>query len=143
MAVHYYEQGVRARLKDKRKLSAFIRQLVSRELDNRPLSIAYIFCSDESLLAQNIRFLNHDTLTDIITFDLSADETELLSEIYISIDRVQENAIKFNVPYITELHRVIFHGVLHLCGYKDKKKSDKVLMTEMENHCLRQYFDET
>ncbi|RYZ50702.1 MAG: rRNA maturation RNase YbeY, partial [Sphingobacteriales bacterium] len=100
----------------------------------------YIFCNDEYLLEKNQQFLNHDTLTDIITFDLSESENELVSEIYISTDRIAENAEKFGMSYETELHRVIFHGTLHLCGFKDKKKEDKALMTEMENDSLQRYF---
>ena len=93
-----------------------------------------------SMLEKNQQFLNHDTLTDIITFDLSEKDTELLSEIYISVERIAENAKKFSIDYSTELHRVIFHGALHLCGFKDKKKEDKALMTQMENDCLEKYF---
>lgn len=139
MAIHYYEQEVRSGLKDKRRLSAFINDLVKEHLEVKQVNLGYIFCSDDDLLEKNRQFLNHDTLTDIITFDLSEQSTALDGEIYISVDRVRENAAKFGHPYNTELHRVIFHGVLHLCGYKDKKKEDKALMTEMENLCLKKY----
>jgi len=141
MPIHYYDQDAASKLKDKRKLTAFLRNLIAEELGITQSTIAYVFCSDESLLQKNIRFLNHHTLTDIITFDLSEQDSELIAEIYISVDRVKENAEKFGVSYQTELHRVIFHGVLHLCGYKDKSPADKALMTNMENRCLQQYFD--
>jgi probable rRNA maturation factor len=103
-------------------------------------ALAYVFCNDEYLLEKNQQFLDHDTLTDIITFDLSENEKELVGEIYISVDRVKDNALKYSTDYNTELHRVIFHGALHLCGFKDKKKEDKALMTQMENNCLQKYF---
>lgn len=142
MAIHYYEQDVRSRLKDKRKLSAFLTTLVHEYLEVKKVALNYIFCSDEYLLEKNVQFLNHDTLTDIITFDLSESEQELQGEIYISVERIAENAGKFSIDYHTELHRVIFHGALHLCGFKDKKKEDKELMTQMENSCLQKYFNQ-
>jgi len=141
MAIHYYEQEVRSGLKDKRRLSAFINELVKEHLEVKQVNLGYIFCSDDDLLEKNRQFLNHDTLTDIITFDLSEQPATLDGEIYISVDRVRENAVKFGHPYNTELQRVIFHGVLHLCGYKDKKKEDKALMTDMENLCLQKYLN--
>lgn len=141
MAIQYFEVAVPSKLKQKRNLSAFLKDLVLQYLDVKKIDISYIFCDDAYLLEKNQQFLNHDTLTDIITFDLSEKETELVSEIYISVDRIEENAEKFNIDYQTELHRVIFHGALHLCGFKDKKKEDKALMTEMENDCLKKYFN--
>ena len=140
MAIQYYEEGVKSQLKDKRRLSAFIKALVHEHLEVKKMDITYIFCDDDYLLEKNRQFLNHDTLTDIITFDLSETDTELLSEIYISVERIAENAEKFSIDYNTELNRVIFHGALHLCGFKDKKKEDKALMTQMENDCLQKYF---
>lgn len=139
MAIRYYEADVRSGLKDKRRLSAFLQNLVKTYLPVSKTELTYVFCDDDYLLEKNQVFLNHNTLTDIITFDLSETEQELRGEIYISIDRVRENAAKFEVPYTTELHRVIFHGALHLCGFKDKKKEDKAFMTQMENTCLQQY----
>lgn len=140
MAIQYYDEGVKSKLKDKRRLSAFLNALVHEHLEVKKTDMAYIFCSDDFLLEKNQQFLNHDTLTDIITFDLSNDEKELISEIYISVERIAENATKFGISYDMELHRVIFHGALHLCGFKDKKKEDKALMTQMENDCLKKYF---
>ena len=142
MAIHYFEEIVKSRLKDKRKLSAFLKNLIAEHLDVKTADLSYIFCNDEYLLEKNRQFLDHDTLTDIITFDLSESDNELVSEIYISVDRVAENAEKFKVSYNTELHRVIFHGVLHLCGFKDKAPKDKALMREMEQQCLQNYFTE-
>ena len=92
--------------------------------EDRPLDrLDLIFCSDAYLLQINQDFLGHSDLTDIITFDLS-DEQDSSAEIYISVDRVRENAKTFGVSVENELHRVIFHGILHLCGYKDKKPGD-------------------
>lgn len=104
------------------------------------MALDYIFCTDEYLLGINQQFLKHDTLTDIITFDLSDSIDELMGEIYISVERVRENAQKFGVNYNDELHRVIFHGALHLCGFKDKKEADRLEMRRMEDKCLREYF---
>jgi len=97
--------------------------------------INYIFCSDDYLHKLNIDFLNHDTLTDIISFDYSVGK-ELHGDIYISIDRVKENASDFKVSFKEELSRVIIHGVLHYCGYKDKSEEDEKLMRSKEDYYL-------
>lgn len=94
--------------------------------------INYTFCNDEFLHDINIEYLNHDTLTDIITFDNSVGFT-LHSDIVISIERVIDNANDFNVSFEEELKRVIIHGILHLCGYKDKSHNDSILMRNKEN----------
>lgn len=99
-------------------------------------NIQFIFCSDDYLLQLNQQYLHHDTLTDIITFDYR-EEKKISGDIFISIDRVKENAEKFNVPFKDELHRVMIHGVLHLCGYKDKDKKRKQIMREKENFYLK------
>jgi probable rRNA maturation factor len=140
MAIHYFEEDVKSGLTQKRKLSSFLKDLVLRHLEVKKVALNYVFCQDDYLLEKNKQFLNHNTLTDIITFDLSEREEELVSEIYISTDRVKENAEKFGVSYQMELHRVIFHGALHLCGFKDKKADDKAQMSKMENACLAAYF---
>ena len=107
------------------------------EQENKTLqSIQYIFCSDEYLLNMNKQFLEHDYYTDIITFDLSEGD-ETIGEVYISIDRVVENAVKLEIPWTTELYRVIFHGSLHLCGYKDKTKREISIMRDQEEYYLR------
>lgn len=102
--------------------------------------INYIFCTDDYLLSINQQYLRHDTYTDIVTFELNSPNQPLLSDIYISIDRVRENASLYGVSRSHELHRVIFHGLLHLCGYKDKKKADSALMRNKEQAYLSQYF---
>lgn len=108
----------------------------------RPLgSLNIIFCSDDHLLGINRDFLQHDYYTDIITFDLSpSSKAPLEAELYISVDRVKDNALSLGQPFYRELHRVIFHGLLHLLGYKDKQKKDQVLMRQMEERLLEEYF---
>lgn len=97
--------------------------------------INYIFCSDQYLHKINVEFLNHDTFTDIISFDYSVGK-ELHGDIYISVDRVKENAKAFNVKFEDELARVMIHGILHYCGYKDKTEEDKNQMRSREDHYL-------
>jgi rRNA maturation RNase YbeY len=98
-----------------------------------------VFCSDRELLKINRTFLKHDFYTDIITFDLSESKT-IQGEIYISVDRVRDNARKLETTFNSELHRVIFHGALHLCGYKDKDKQSRLKMRVREEYYLNQYF---
>ncbi len=97
--------------------------------------ISYIFCDDEYLHQLNVEFLNHDTLTDIISFDNSLGNL-LNGDIYISVDRVKENSETFDTTFINELHRVIIHGVLHYCGYKDKTEADAKTMRLKEEEAL-------
>jgi len=100
--------------------------------------LVYVFCNDEYLLKKNIQFLNHNTLTDVITFDYS--EEEIISgDILISTERVVENAKIFKVNYLTELHRVMVHGLLHLLGYKDKIEKDANTMRKKENYYLNKF----
>ena len=126
-------------LKDRTRLRKFIGQQFKKE-GKKLGALNYIFCSDEYLLAINREFLHHDFFTDIITFDLSEKGQPINAEIYISVDRVLDNAAKYNSSFKKELHRVIFHGVLHLCGYKDKKPKDAQIMRQMEEKGLKNYF---
>ena len=98
--------------------------------------VDYVFCSDDYLLKINKEFLKHSTLTDIITFDFSENELDKIGEIYISIDRVTENAIIFKTPLQQEILRVIFHGALHICGFKDKTRAERQKMRNKEDHYL-------
>lgn len=126
-------------LRQRTRLKAFLRQLFKKEA--KALGSAnYIFCSDKRLLEINRQFLNHDYYTDIITFDLSEGTGPVEAEIYISIDRVKENAKALGVSFKKEIHRVIFHGALHLCGYGDKTKHEKEKMRQTEDSYLNQYF---
>ncbi len=99
-------------------------------------TINYIFCSDEHLLSINQEYLDHDYYTDIITFDNSTEESMILSDIFISIDRVRENASNQKIPFHDELHRVLAHGLLHLLGFKDKEDDEQTLMRQKEDTCL-------
>src|SRR5581483_756040 len=101
--------------------------------------LQYIFCSDEYLLQINQQYLQHNYYTDIITFDLSEKQGGVIGEIYISIDRVKDNAQNFEVSFKQEMLRVTFHGALHLCGYKDKSPKEEALMRKAEDKYL-QYF---
>jgi len=101
--------------------------------------LQYVFCSDKYLLGMNKEYLNHDYYTDIISFDLSEIKGQLIGDIYISVDRVKENAKIHQSTQGNELLRVIFHGALHFCGYKDKKPADAKLIRSMEDKWLRAY----
>lgn len=118
-------------LGQKRKIKAFIPIIFSTE-QKKLDTLTYVFCSDEYLLSINIQYLNHNTYTDIITFDLSENK-EIKGEIYISCDRVKENARNYGTSLFQEFLRVIFHGALHLCGYADKKVFERKTMKEKED----------
>ena len=97
--------------------------------------VHYIFCDDEFLHKLNVEFLNHDTLTDVISFDYRMGN-QINGEIFISVERVQDNAKDFNNSFEDELHRVMIHGILHFCGYKDKTDEEEALMRNKENEAL-------
>ena len=138
--VHFFSLDRRPTLRDRTRLKLFVENLFKRE--KRKLNnLSYIFCSDEHLLTVNQEFLKHDFYTDVITFDLSADLQSTEGEVYLSIDRIKDNAQKEGVSFKEELHRVIFHGALHLCGYKDKNKVDCLIMRKMEDKYLKGYFN--
>jgi rRNA maturation RNase YbeY len=138
MPAKFAEQDIKSKLSNKRMLSSFIDNQI-KKTTKKTGALQYVFVSDDALLQMNQQFLQHDTFTDIITFDLSESPDKIIGEIYISIDRVTENANKFSTAYTAELHRVIFHGALHLCGYKDKTKADKETMRAMEDKWLKAY----
>lgn len=121
---------------DKTGLKSFIESLFKKEKKELG-EINYIFCSDEMLLKINQDFLQHNYYTDIITFGLQEPGQPIEAEIYISIDRVKDNAIQHGVSYENEMKRVLFHGALHLCGYKDKKKSEIQEMRAKEDQYLQ------
>lgn len=139
MEINLFFQNAIA-LKERGKLKSFIIFLMKKE-GYKPKDISIIFCSDEYLLDINKQHLNHNYFTDIITFDLTPNnEKETTAELYISTDRVKHNAKDYNTTIFNELHRVIFHGILHLCGYKDKSKKDIALMRAKEQEYLNLYF---
>ena len=119
-------------------LKSFLEKQMKKE-GIRIECLQYVFCSDKYLLGINKQFLNHDYYTDIISFDLSEVKGELIGDIYISVDRVKENAKLVKTTQSNELLRVIFHGALHFCGYKDKKPADAKLMRSMEDKWLKAY----
>jgi probable rRNA maturation factor len=137
--IHFTYQTPFSVLKDRTRLKDFIITICKKE-KRKPGQITFVFCSDAYLLDINQRFLNHDTYTDIISFDYTEPGGPINGEIYISTQRVSENAQHLRVKLTEEIHRVIFHGVLHLCGYKDKLKEDKLLMRAKEDFYLRTYF---
>jgi len=137
MAISFNNQSIAFKFKAKTKIKTWIKTIAEKE--KRKLgTINYIFCTDDELLEINLKHLNHNTLTDIITFDYTVGKT-INSDIFISIERVLENAEKFKVTFDEEFHRVMIHGILHLCGYKDKTKADAELMRKKENASLN-YF---
>ncbi|MEP7262983.1 MAG: rRNA maturation RNase YbeY [Bacteroidota bacterium] len=133
--ISFFISGITFTLRGKTKLRKWISSSIRKE-GFKLTSLNYIFCSDESLLEMNIRHLNHHTYTDIITFDLSSEKKTIDGEIYISIDRVKDNAAKFSIPFTQELHRVMIHGTLHLCGYKDKTPAAQKKMRKQEDFYL-------
>ena len=139
MAVNFHNQ-TNYNLSYKTKLKSFLENLFTSE-GKQLETLDIIFCSDEYLLQINKDHLTHDYYTDIITFDLSPfKKSAIVAELYISIDRVKENAKTNKVTISNELHRVIFHGCLHLCGFKDKKSVDITTMRKMEEMYLGLYF---
>ena len=121
-------------LKTETAVTKCVKALVKQEL--REIGdITFVFCDDNYLHKINLEFLDHDTYTDIITFDYSVGN-EVISEIYISIDRVEENAKKYSQTFENEIHRVMIHGVPHLCGYNDKLAEERQIMRDKENHYL-------
>jgi probable rRNA maturation factor len=138
MTISFNKADASATLSNRVALKSFIEKKVKKEgytID----SLTYVFCSDKYLLKINKDFLSHDYYTDIISFDLSEIPGQLIGEVYISVDRVRDNAKTHVTSLNEELHRVIFHGALHFCGYKDKKPADAKKMRQMEDAWLTAY----
>ncbi|ADY53566.1 protein of unknown function UPF0054 [Pseudopedobacter saltans DSM 12145] len=135
LPINFYKEDISYKISDINNLRSWINQTIVTEKKELQ-ELNFILCSDEYLLKINQEYLNHDTYTDIITFDNSEDEGMIYGDVFISIERVKENARIFGVKTADELHRVIIHGTLHLLGYPDKKKQEKALMTEKENFYL-------
>jgi rRNA maturation RNase YbeY len=136
--VQFFTENVRYSLKNKTKIRLWLRTVIEQE-GGQCGDLNYIFCNDEYLSDLNRRFLKHTTLTDILTFQNNEEEGVVAGEIFISLERVSENAAKFKVTMEEELRRVMVHGVLHLLGYKDKIKEEKVEMRRMETNYLALY----
>ena len=135
MTIEFNNTNLTFELEDQEKISKWISGFIKDEgykLDH----INYIFCSDKYLFELNQKYLDHDTYTDIITFDLSEKKGFIYGEIYISIQRIKANAKKFETTFLHELHRVMIHGIIHLCGYNDKTSKQKSEMRAKEDEYL-------
>ncbi len=133
--INFFTEDVIFQLSQKTVLRNWITMAIE-DHKKKLKTINYIFCSDDFLLAMNEKYLHHNTYTDIITFNQSSKPEYLEADIYISITRVRENALTLHVPFITELNRVLIHGVLHLIGFNDKSKNEKLEMRKTEDHYL-------
>ena len=132
--INFYSEDIDFNLDQPEPFVKWLQTAIDQE-GKSLFSISFVFCSDTYLHKMNVEYLDHDTLTDVITFPYSDDDT-IEGDIYISIDRIKENAQIFNVPFLQELKRVIIHGVLHLSGYGDKSKIEQKKMREKENFYL-------
>jgi rRNA maturation RNase YbeY len=133
--VYFFFDNTNPYLPNRSALKKFIGRIFKSE-GFQLQSLNYVFCTDKRLLEINQEYLGHDFFTDIISFDLS-EGSEVQGEIYISVDRVRENAQSIGIPITTELRRVLFHGALHLCGYKDKSKKETSIMRAAEDRLLK------
>jgi rRNA maturation RNase YbeY len=139
-SVHFYFEKVGLTLKERGKLKGFINSVIAKEKKNLN-NLNYIFCNDNALLEINRKYLDHNFYTDVITFDLSSSRKEILADIYISVDRIRENAKSLKLSLKEELHRVMLHGLLHLCGYNDKTEVQRTLIRKKEDFYLNLYLD--
>jgi len=135
MAIRFFEEEVKFNLQNKNTYKRWIREIAVGE-GFKIGDLNYIFCSDEYLYEINLRYLNHATFTDIITFDQREDPKVICGEIYLSLDRVRENAKSLHETFENELNRVISHGLLHLCGHTDKSKHERMNMRLKEEEAL-------
>lgn len=134
--INFHTEDVEVKIQQKLKIKNWLKSVIQSE-GFALGDVNYVFCSDEYLLKINVDYLDHDYLTDIITFDNSEEEESIDGDIFISIDRVKDNARTFEVSFEHELKRVLVHGILHLCGYLDKTDEEEVLMRSKENHYLQ------
>lgn len=134
-SINFFSEAISFKLKHPRKTSGWIKSTIKREKKSLE-QLNFIFCSDEYLLEINKAYLKHNTFTDIITFNQSTIENIIEGDVYLSVDRIKENALSMNIPFDDEIHRVIIHGVLHLIGYDDKSKAAKSLMRKKEDFYL-------
>ncbi|MEO6548214.1 MAG: rRNA maturation RNase YbeY [Ferruginibacter sp.] len=140
MVINFFFNSSKIKVIERKRLRSFI-PMIFKEEGQILSSLNYVFCTDEYLLSINKEFLNHDYYTDIITFTLSVPTAPIIGEVYISTDRVKYNSSALKVNFQEEIHRVIFHGALHLCGYKDKTSTHKKQMTAAEDKYLKMYFE--
>ncbi|MBB6609580.1 rRNA maturation RNase YbeY [Pontibacter sp. Tf4] len=133
--IEFYSEDVEFSLSNPEQVADWIASIVEQH-EYELANLTYIFCSDDYLHQINVEYLDHDTLTDIITFDNADEEGVIESDIFVSIDRVRDNAQTLGIPFEDELHRVLIHGVLHLLGYKDKTEEQEAQMRKQEDSCL-------
>ena len=133
--INFFYEEIEFRIEDETKIKNWIDSIIN-SYNNKTVELNYIFCNDEYLHKINVEYLNHDTYTDIITFDNSEEENEIEGDLFISIERIKENAILLNTDTNHELHRVMIHGVLHLIGYGDKSEDDKKIMRKKEDEAI-------
>lgn len=134
MSILYQAEDIKLPSIKKREITKWIKA-VAKTYHKKTGDIAFIFCSDEKILEVNNQYLQHDYYTDIITFDYSEDDI-ISGDIFISLDTVKSNSGQFGTNYDEELHRIIIHGILHLCGINDKGPGEREYMTECENKAL-------
>jgi len=134
-----YQYIENQKLSNSNQISVWLNNVIKEE-GKQTGELVYVFCKDNYLLEKNIQFLNHNTLTDVITFDYC--EGQIINgDILISTERVNENSKTYKVNYLTELHRVMVHGLLHLLGYKDKNEKGTKTMREKENYYLNKFIN--
>lgn len=133
--IHFFEEDISFQLEEPNKIINWVQEIINQHQQSLE-EINYIFCSDSYLLNINQEYLNHDTFTDIVTFNNSEEANKIESDIFISIDRIKENANSYNKSFEHELYRVMIHGVLHLLGFDDKTEEEKSVMREKEEACL-------
>ncbi|MEM9545448.1 MAG: rRNA maturation RNase YbeY [Bacteroidota bacterium] len=139
MSILFHKEEIEVQLPDEKKLTQWLCNIAGTE-DKKVKQVTYIFCDDEYLLEINKQFLNHDFYTDIITFPYKQG-SEIESDIFISVDRVRENATLYKVDFDRELLRVIAHGLLHLMGYKDKTKEEEKVMRAQEDLAIERFYE--
>ena len=138
MAIHFFSEEIPYTLKEKLNRKRWLKKIAASAGFNIK-ELNYVFCSDEYLYQMNRDYLKHDTYTDIITFDNSEEKGDIEGDIFVSIDRVRENAKKHTQEMETEMNRVLAHGLLHLMGYKDKTQEDAALMRLKEEESIKLY----
>lgn len=133
--ITFNNYSISSDIKDKLLIKTFLASIFAEEGSDFK-SVSYIFCTDDFLLKLNQQYLKHDSFTDILTFTLSGVSFPIISEIYISVERVRENSISLKLNYTDELNRVMIHGILHLCGYNDHTPKQKLEMRAKEDYYL-------
>lgn len=136
MNIYYFSEKISFRLRQKKKISTWL-QMVLKEEGYTLLQLNFIFCSDSYLHAQNITYLGHDTLTDVITFSYATEAKTILGDVYISLERVKENAKAYKRNMLEELYMVMVHGLLHLLSYNDQTAEEQLVMRKKEDFYLK------